>query len=165
MNFRFKIQIQESGGKLRWADADKVFAHLMERYMKKQDKFQDNFEGRLEKFREEVYGFSNDYDEEMLEEFIDHFTEPNKSGTKMLFELGKTWSLGMRLKRWKRNSFGKKPKGAKKHYNFEKRDGTNFYGFCGECGGGDFYEPYSFKPGITESRCCNVLLLDKLSGR
>ena len=98
--------------------------------MKKQDKFQDNFEGRLEKFREEVYGFSNDYDEEMLEEFIDHFTEPNKSGTKMLFELGKTWSLGMRLKRWKRNSFGKKPKGAKKHYNFESVMAQTFMDFA-----------------------------------
>ena len=30
---RFKIQI-EVGGQVRWADADKVFAHLMERYMK-----------------------------------------------------------------------------------------------------------------------------------
>mgnify|MGYP000206255402 CR=1 FL=1 len=30
---RFKIQV-EAGGDIRWADADKVFAHLMERYMK-----------------------------------------------------------------------------------------------------------------------------------
>ena len=30
---RFKIQVSE-GGKTRWADADKVFAHLMERYTK-----------------------------------------------------------------------------------------------------------------------------------
>ena len=33
MNSRFKLQI-EAGGKLRWADADKIFAHLMERYTK-----------------------------------------------------------------------------------------------------------------------------------
>jgi len=33
-NFRFKLQIKEAGGKIRWADADKVFAHLMERYTK-----------------------------------------------------------------------------------------------------------------------------------
>ena len=30
---RFKIQVS-AGGELKWADADKVFAHLMERYMK-----------------------------------------------------------------------------------------------------------------------------------
>ena len=32
-NFRFKLQVSV-GGKIRWADADKVFAHLMERYTK-----------------------------------------------------------------------------------------------------------------------------------
>ncbi len=34
-NFRFKIQIQGEDGKKRWADADKVFAHLLEEYTKK----------------------------------------------------------------------------------------------------------------------------------
>ena len=34
MNSRFKIQVKV-GENIRWADADKVFAHLMERYMKK----------------------------------------------------------------------------------------------------------------------------------
>ena len=33
MNSRFKILISD-GEKERWADADKVFAHLMERYTK-----------------------------------------------------------------------------------------------------------------------------------
>ena len=33
-NSRFKLQVKEVGGKIRWADADKVFAHLMERYTK-----------------------------------------------------------------------------------------------------------------------------------
>ena len=32
-NSRFKLQI-EAGGEIRWADADKVFAHLMEQYTK-----------------------------------------------------------------------------------------------------------------------------------
>ena len=33
-NSRFKIQVKSVGGEIKWADADKVFAHLMERYMK-----------------------------------------------------------------------------------------------------------------------------------
>ena len=33
-NSRFKLQVNV-GGKIKWADADKVFAHLMERYIKK----------------------------------------------------------------------------------------------------------------------------------
>ena len=55
MNSRFKLQVK-SGENIRWADADKVFAHLMERYMKKQDKFQDNFEGRLESLEKKFMG-------------------------------------------------------------------------------------------------------------
>jgi len=157
-HFKLKVEV---GGEIKWVDATKVFTHLMEQYVKKQDKLQDSFEEKLEKFREEVYGYSDDYDEEMLEEFIDHFTEPNKSGTKMKFELGETWSLGMRLKRWKNNSFGKKSNNAKGQYNFEKRDGRNPYGYCSKCHKGDFYDPYSFSPGLTESKCCNATLLDK----
>ena len=33
MNSRFKLQVNVSG-EIKWADADKVFAHLMERYTK-----------------------------------------------------------------------------------------------------------------------------------
>ena len=99
--FKLKVDV---GGKIRWAEADKVFAHLMDRYMKKQDKLQGNLEKRLEKFSEAVYEFSNDYDEEMLEDFIEYWTEPNKSCTKMRFELEKTWSLLSRLQRWSRSS-------------------------------------------------------------
>ena len=33
-NSRFKIQVKKVSGEIKWADADKVFAHLMERYMK-----------------------------------------------------------------------------------------------------------------------------------
>ena len=33
-NSRFKIQVKKVSGEIKWADADKVFAHLMERYTK-----------------------------------------------------------------------------------------------------------------------------------
>jgi hypothetical protein len=35
--------------------------------------------------------------------FLDYWTEPNKSKTKMRFELCKTWDLNLRLKNWCRN--------------------------------------------------------------
>ena len=34
MTFRFKILIQTAGGEERWADANKVFAHLLQQYTK-----------------------------------------------------------------------------------------------------------------------------------
>lgn len=43
---------------------------------------------------------------DLRKEFADYWTEPNKSGTKMLFELEKTWDLGRRLTRWANNGFG-----------------------------------------------------------
>jgi hypothetical protein len=49
----------------------------------------------------EVMSF--DYDEKILEGFIDYWTEPNKSKTKMKFELNKTWSTNLRLKNWVAN--------------------------------------------------------------
>lgn len=47
----------------------------------------------------QVHDVSND----LLEAFIDYWTEPNKSGTKMRFELQNTWELNLRLKNWCRN--------------------------------------------------------------
>ena len=44
-----------------------------------------------------------DYDESILNGFIDYWTEPNKSNTKMKFELNKTWKTELRLKTWVTN--------------------------------------------------------------
>ena len=44
-----------------------------------------------------------DYNEELLNGFIDYWTEPNKSNTKMKFELNKTWQTALRLKNWAAN--------------------------------------------------------------
>jgi hypothetical protein len=45
-----------------------------------------------------------EYDKNILEGFTDYWTEPNKSKTKMRFELCKTWSTNLRLKNWAKNS-------------------------------------------------------------
>ena len=39
--------------------------------------------------------------------FVDYWTEPNKSQTKLRFELEKTWDLSRRIKRWASNNFNK----------------------------------------------------------
>ena len=50
---RFKIKIQESGRE-RWADADKVFAHLLKEYNKKEAKFKELLSQREENFIKQV---------------------------------------------------------------------------------------------------------------
>lgn len=43
---------------------------------------------------------------ELRKEFVEYWTEPSKSGTKMRFELEKTWDLTRRLHRWANNPVG-----------------------------------------------------------
>lgn len=44
---------------------------------------------------------------ELRVEFFQYWSEPNKSGTKMRFELEKTWDLKRRLTRWQLNNQAK----------------------------------------------------------
>jgi len=56
-----------------------------------------------------------DYDINLKKGFTDYWTEPNKSNTKMKFELQKTWSTKLRLKTWAANQKKwDKPKSNKK---------------------------------------------------
>ena len=61
----------------------------------------NNISNRRDKFVFEVLTF--DYEECILNGFIDYWTEPNKSNTKMKFELNKTWKTALRLKTWATN--------------------------------------------------------------
>jgi tRNA A37 N6-isopentenylltransferase MiaA len=56
-----------------------------------------------QKFKSEVYEFLKLYPDAMLKEFISYWTEPNKSKTKMRYELQTTWDLARRLATWSRN--------------------------------------------------------------
>ncbi len=56
-------------------------------------------EDRSIKFLEEINTFK-EYDISMLNEFYSYWSEPNKSKTKMRYELQPTWDLKRRLKTW-----------------------------------------------------------------
>ena len=60
-----------------------------------------NISNRKNEFIFEVLSF--DYDKNILNSFVDYWTEPNKSKTKMKFELQETWSTNLRLKTWAKN--------------------------------------------------------------
>jgi len=63
----------------------------------------NNISNRRNEFVFEVLSF--DYDESILNGFIDYWTEPTKSKTspKMKYELQKTWETKRRLKTWANN--------------------------------------------------------------
>ena len=58
---------------------------------------------RKEAFIEELRRFTSIYPPDMLNEFYQYWTEPNRTFTKMRFEMQKTWSLDGRLRTWSRN--------------------------------------------------------------
>ena len=60
-----------------------------------------NISNRKNEFVFEVLSF--DYDKNILNSFVDYWAEPNKSKTKMKFELQETWSTNLRLKTWAKN--------------------------------------------------------------
>jgi hypothetical protein len=61
----------------------------------------------LEKREKDFYNslktFVGQYSKEMVRAFYDYWTEKNRSGTKMRFELEKTWDVSLRLATWSRN--------------------------------------------------------------
>jgi DNA-binding PadR family transcriptional regulator len=69
-----------------------------------------NLDTICNKFIIEVSAFKELYSVEMLEAFVDYWTEPNKSKTKLRYELQKTFDIARRLKTWSKNEskFGTK---------------------------------------------------------
>ena len=61
----------------------------------------NNISNRKNEFVSEVLTF--DYEESILNGFSDYWTEPNKSNTKMKWELCSTWKTALRLKTWAAN--------------------------------------------------------------
>jgi len=55
------------------------------------------------KFIEETSNFFELYSVDMLEAFTDYWTEPNRSKTKLRYEMQKTFDIGRRLKTWSKN--------------------------------------------------------------
>ena len=72
-----------------------------EEFSKKREEKERILKEREERFRKAVMDcIVLAYPEDMLKKFADYWTEPNKSGTKLRYELEKTWHLGRRLSTW-----------------------------------------------------------------
>ena len=92
-------------------------------------KVNKTIEYRLAEFKNSVQSIEDVSDEDK-KAFIDYWTEPNKSESKMRFELERTWHLSRRLSRWANSSFNKTAK-------------SKFP---------DFYDPYIYKKLDTEKQ-------------
>jgi hypothetical protein len=63
----------------------------------------NNIDSRKLKFANTLKPFIDNYGKELIREFYNYWTEPNKSNTKFKQELERTWSLERRLETWAKN--------------------------------------------------------------
>lgn len=71
---------------------------------RKKDSPKVSLSDRNLKFKDELVFFVEQYGKEMIRAFFDYWSEPNTAGTKMKFEMQKTWNLEGRLRTWERRS-------------------------------------------------------------
>ena len=60
-------------------------------------------DARRQAFIEDLRNYQGQYTRELLNAFYLYWIEPNKSYTKMRWELQRTWNLALRLKTWYNN--------------------------------------------------------------
>lgn len=78
---------------------DSIYKHITN----KQINNKANLEIRTLAFKETLIPFKQKYSIDMLKDFFGYWTEPNKSNTKLKFELQQTWSISRRLETWAKN--------------------------------------------------------------
>jgi len=113
--FYNKRMLIESERRKKYVESRKINAKHMDKHMESHmeirnkkyeisNKKEENeilLKKREEKFRNDVYIFTNDpYPLTMLQKFCDYWTEKNKSHTKMLWELKPTFEISKRLVTW-----------------------------------------------------------------
>ena len=57
-------------------------------------------EKRRQRFLDSLSSYTGRYGDEMINDFVDYWTETNRSNTLMRFELERTWNTSKRLARW-----------------------------------------------------------------
>jgi len=124
------------------------------------DNTNNNIKERELKFSNSICALGMKYtpmiEPKIIEAFVSHWTEPNKSNTKMRFESEKFFDQKRRLDTWIRNDakWGNKTKTTTEY----KLDSTGRFhiAYCDSCNTSDFYDKYELK---QDSRCCNAKLM------
>ena len=97
--------------------------------------------------------------DQVYADFCNYWTESNIGGTKMKFEMQKTFDISRRLAKWIQNSKDWNVEGKVELSEF-KLDSTGYcyIGYCDKCGESDFYKEYDLN---KDSRCCKVKIKPK----
>ena len=94
-----KSKVKESKEELFVPETETVSAPSKDPLSEKQIKLI----ARQQEFYKQLTGYLPNYSKEMLRAFYNHWSEPNRSKTKMKCEMEDTWDLKLRLDRWEKN--------------------------------------------------------------
>lgn len=89
----------------RWAKNDS-YTDVMQTHSdrnaikRKESKVNESIEVRRKEFLASCEAYNEKYSKETIQNFFHYWSEPNKSNTKMKFELQQTWELSRRLNTW-----------------------------------------------------------------
>jgi len=72
---------------------------------KSKSKVKDIIDISQKNFYQTLIPFVDKFDKKTIREFYEYWSEPNKSGTKIRWQLEKTWDTEKRLTRWANNNF------------------------------------------------------------
>lgn len=85
---------------------NRIEKNIIKENSKKKDEL--SFTDRQQNFHDSLKGYVEQYGKDTIRAFYDYWSEPNKTNTRMRFELQKTWSLVGRLRTWQRRSKNEK---------------------------------------------------------
>ena len=127
----------------------------------KNKKKNNNIEERKQKFTNQTLAEGLKHtpmiDPRICDEFIDYWTEPNKTKTKMKFEMQETFDISRRLKRWINNDFSNNSSGESSMFQLDST-GNSYVGYCAKCCKSGFYRKDELN---HDSKCCNDKVLPK----
>lgn len=93
------------------------------KYCKGTGEIETTFEDRQFEFQKDVAKHSQIFNmpANMAQEFFEHWSESNKGGTKMKWEMEKTWSLALRIQKWQRNDKKWNPKKTEVKQKYDRK--------------------------------------------
>ena len=106
-NFNFDIDLKNE------QVLKQVFEQVFELYRNENESINKDISiiNREENFKKNVYDFKDKYSIDVLDKFFNYWTEPNRSKSKMKFELQQTFDISRRLITWSNNNFENKNNG------------------------------------------------------
>ena len=82
-----------------------IAKQVLNKDSKEKDSKGKDINERYDLFEDDCRNYQSLFGEDTINDIMTYWTEPNKSNTKMKFEMQTTWDTKRRLKRWEKNNF------------------------------------------------------------